>query len=67
MSSGFKPKRVSGADLAVQLAGATAHLPAATPPRDEATVPSVHAMVRSVRATVPPKTAKASLSRTIVH
>jgi hypothetical protein len=27
----FKPKRVSGADLAAQLSGATANLPAATP------------------------------------
>lgn len=29
--SNFKPKRVSGADLAVQLSGATANLPAAVP------------------------------------
>jgi len=29
--STFKPKRVSGSDLAAQLSGATAHLPAATP------------------------------------
>jgi len=28
----FKPKRVSGADLAAQLSGATANLPAAVPP-----------------------------------
>lgn len=27
----FKPKRVSGVDLAAQLSGATAHLPAAVP------------------------------------
>jgi hypothetical protein len=30
--SNFKPKRVSGADLAAQLSGATANLPAAVPP-----------------------------------
>jgi hypothetical protein len=30
--SAFKPKRVSGAELAGQLAGATAHLPTTTPP-----------------------------------
>ena len=29
--STFKPKRVSGSDLAAQLSGATAHLPAVTP------------------------------------
>jgi hypothetical protein len=29
--SNFKPKRVSGADLAAQLSGATANLPAAVP------------------------------------
>ena len=29
--SSFKPKRVSGADLAAQLSGATANLPAAIP------------------------------------
>ena len=31
--SAFKPKRVTGADLAAQLSGATVDLPAAVPPR----------------------------------
>jgi hypothetical protein len=37
--SSFKPKRVSGADLTVQLAGATAHLPTAAPAPVAATPP----------------------------
>jgi hypothetical protein len=44
--STFKPKRVSGSELAAQLAGATANLPAQVPPPSPASVAQTSARER---------------------
>ena len=50
----FKPKRVTGAELTAQLAGATAHLPTAT----AGAAPSPTASVAAATAPVPAKPPK---------
>ena len=51
----FKPKRVTGAELTAQLAGATAHLPAAAPAPPTPALPPVAPTPAPVPAKAPKK------------